>query len=41
MKAYLRAWAIGLVVIAAYCAYQAEMDLRQSRVEHCAVVRCS
>lgn len=40
MKAYMRAWAISLVVLAIYCALSAEIDYRAARVERCAVVHC-
>lgn len=41
MKAYAKAWATILVVLAVYSAISAEMDYRAAEVERCAVVHCS
>lgn len=41
MRAYLKSWAIALLILAAYCALAAAIDAREARIESCSVVRCT
>jgi hypothetical protein len=41
MRAYVKAWAIALVVLVFYCALAAAIDKHEARVESCSVVRCT
>jgi hypothetical protein len=41
MKAYAKAWAVALIVLALYSAWQTDVEYRQARIERCAVVHCA
>lgn len=41
MLKYAKAWAMALLVLAAYCAITTAIEAREARTERCSVVRCT